>query len=275
MKTLGVIGFGNMGEAAAAGLRKTAPGLELGVVEPWKERAERARGLYGCRDFSSNPAGLAGWADVILVAVKPQDAAAALAGLGRVSDKRFISIMAGKSIEFMRSHTGARLIARLMPNLAAAQGKALVGLALLADGSGAPAEGASAGAWADFREETLTVARAMGRPLEVPEKLMAAVTGLSGSGIAFAFAFIHALALGGVKSGLAYPAALDAALQVTEGAVAALRETGTHPAEFISRVASPAGTTIAGLLVLEKAGFNAALIEAVDAASRRAEELEA
>ena len=108
----------------------------------------------------------------------------------------------------------------------------------------------------------------------IPEKLMAAITGLSGSGIAFVFHFVHALALGGVREGFPYPQALEHALDTIDGATALLRSTGDHPIAFESRVCSPAGTTIEGVKALEKGGFTDAVLEAVSASARRAHELE-
>jgi pyrroline-5-carboxylate reductase len=100
------------------------------------------------------------------------------------------------------------------------------------------------------------------------------ITGLSGSGIAFAFAFIHALAMGGVKTGLGYAQACDVAIQVVEGAAAVLRGTKDTPANLIAKVCSPAGTTIAGIEALEEAAFTAAVMRAVEEAAARADELE-
>jgi pyrroline-5-carboxylate reductase len=114
----------------------------------------------------------------------------------------------------------------------------------------------------------------LGTPLELPEKLMPAVTGVSGSGIAYVFAFLHGLALGGAKAGMPYDTSLDAALTTLEGAVAALRNRQEHPVALLSKVASPAGTTIEGIHVLEERGFTAAVMDAVVAAARRAQEME-
>ena len=113
----------------------------------------------------------------------------------------------------------------------------------------------------------------MGKADEVPEKLMDVVTGLSGSGPAFGFLMIEALADGGVRAGLPRATALVLAAQTLKGAAAMVLETGRHPGELKDQVCSPGGTTIAGVEALEKAGFRAAAMGAVTAAAARSAEL--
>jgi pyrroline-5-carboxylate reductase len=103
---------------------------------------------------------------------------------------------------------------------------------------------------------------------------MPAVTGVSGSGIAYVFEFINALAMGGVRTGLPYATALNMSIDVLEGAVATLRDNKLHPTEMISRVCSPAGSTVEGILELEQAGFQAIVMKAVSRAAERSRELE-
>jgi pyrroline-5-carboxylate reductase len=107
----------------------------------------------------------------------------------------------------------------------------------------------------------------------IDEKFMDAVTGLSGSGPAFVYEFIEALADGGVLAGLAREKALQYAAQTVMGAAAMVQKTGKHPAELKDMVASPAGTTIQGLAALERNAFRGAVISAVEAAWKRAQEL--
>jgi pyrroline-5-carboxylate reductase len=114
---------------------------------------------------------------------------------------------------------------------------------------------------------------ATGVALPAEEKLLDAVTGLSGSGPAYVFQFIEALADGGVRAGLPRDLALALALQTVKGAAALAQETRTHPAELKDRVASPGGTTIAGVHALERGGLRAAVMDAVVAATDRARQL--
>jgi pyrroline-5-carboxylate reductase len=100
------------------------------------------------------------------------------------------------------------------------------------------------------------------------------MTGVSGSGLAFVFQFVHAMAQGGVAAGFDYPTALAVAVAGLEGAASLLKD-GAHPMELASRVTSPAGTTIQGVRALERGGFTAAVMEAVEAAARKAADFEA
>jgi pyrroline-5-carboxylate reductase len=113
----------------------------------------------------------------------------------------------------------------------------------------------------------------VGRVVSIDDALMDAVTGLSGSGPAFVFVMIEALADGGVAAGLPRPVALELAAQTVLGAAKMVLETGQHPGQLKDMVATPGGTTITGLAVLERSGLRAALIEAVRAAAKRAHEL--
>jgi pyrroline-5-carboxylate reductase len=261
MKKLGIIGFGVMGEAFVAGLRRQKPDLPIVVFDVKKERVEAARS-HGGLEIAASASEAARDSDLVLLCVKPQDAKSLLAQIhDNTRGKHVVSILAGTSIATLSAGLETVEIARFMPNIAAVLGKALVGVSYHQSSSDA------------FKEECLAIARALGTPIEIPERLMAAVTGISGSGIAFALSFIHAMAQGGVASGFDYPMALRIAAETVEGA-ARLVADGTHPMELVSRVTSPAGTTIQGIRVLEKGGFAAIVMEAVEAAGRRARELE-
>ena len=256
---VGIIGYGNMGEAIAQGLVRN----KLAAVHVYQtEGANKAKALKNKRlTVHDSLASLAGACPILLIAVKPQIVPEVLEQLKPLARGRsFISVAAGLSTATFQKQLGDQVV-RFMPNLAAKAGKSVVGVS------------AGAGCGEPFITQALAIADAVGSAVLIPERLMAAITGLSGSGIAFVFHFIHAMALGGVREGFAYPQALSVALDTVEGAVALLRDTGEHPAAFESRVCSPAGTTIEGVNALEHGGLTSTVIAAVSAASRRAQEL--
>jgi pyrroline-5-carboxylate reductase len=259
MMTVGIIGYGNMGSALARGLR--AGNIAFVVSEKKGERTDALRRETGLAALGS--AELVSRADLVVLAVKPQELDGLLAEIAPApKGKRFVSIIAGRPLAMFQSALGTDDVCRFMPNLAAMAGKAAVAVSfpdLACD---------------DFRADCLTVARAMGEPFVIPEKEMSAFTGLSGSGIAYVFSFLHALALGGTAAGIRYDESLKIALATVEGAAAVVRTSGVHPVELLSRVVSPAGTTIQGIRRLETAGFAGAVLEAVEDAARRAQELE-
>ncbi|MFO8065606.1 MAG: pyrroline-5-carboxylate reductase [Spirochaetota bacterium] len=263
LQRLGLIGYGNMGEAIASGLRAGNPELEVGVSEVSPPRREEAIQTLGARDFTGNLAHLVSFSDVVVLAIKPQDADKMIEELAPISGElKLVTILAGTPLSRFTGRLDTPNIARFMPSLAAKVGKSVVGVSF---GDEAQAE---------FQEQTLEVAAAIGTPQQIPEKLMSAMTGVSGSGLAFTFTFVHALAMGATRSGMPYPQALESALGVLDGATALIRETGEHPIALASRVASPAGTTVEGLTALEEGGFSASVIDAVSRAAARASEFE-
>lgn len=263
---LGVIGCGKMGTALVEGA------IRAGVV--------RAEEVTGCDPVAAaregflqatggtvvaDAAGVAAVSEVILLCTKPQDVAAALGEMGRAvgaEERLVISIAAGVTLASLEAAApGHFRVVRAMPNTPALVGKGAAGFCL----------GSRAGS-ADG-EIARGLLGAVGLAVEVPEKLMDAVTGLSGSGPAYGYLMIEALADGGVRMGLPRAEALQLAAQTMMGAAAMVLETGMHPAALKDMVTSPGGTTIAGLAEMERLGVRAALIEAVSAATRRAQEL--
>ncbi|MBO5308159.1 MAG: pyrroline-5-carboxylate reductase [Lentisphaeria bacterium] len=201
-------------------------------------------------------------AEALLIAVKPQTLQEALAPLkGTLQDKCLLSIVAGMPIEKIAALSGAERIIRIMPNTPALVG---CGAAGIARGAGA-------------KEEDLQLAMdifsAVGTACTVPEKNLDAITALSGSGPAYVFEFIQALADGGVAVGLSRDTANALAVQTVIGAAEMVRQTALHPTLLKDQVTSPAGTTIAALEVLEDRAFAGAVIAAVRAAAKRSEEL--
>ncbi|BCX46683.1 pyrroline-5-carboxylate reductase [Haloferula helveola] len=261
---LGVIGCGKMGSALVGGAiraKAVSAGDVLGY-DPFPASAEAFTETTGASTVAEI-GGLSG-CDTFLLCTKPHQAEAALRQLadGGASGALLISVAAGLSIDWLQSHSPAGFrVVRCMPNTPALVGE---GAAAFALGTEASSDDASA---------ARSLLGSVGIAHEVPESLLDAVTGLSGSGPAFAFLMIEALADGGVRCGLPRAQALELAAQTLRGAATMVLETGDHPAVLKDRVASPGGTTIAGLAAMEAGGVRDALIEAVTMAAQRSAEL--
>jgi len=264
-KQLVLIGGGNMGEAILKGLiaAQLVKPPQVTVTDVIEARLAYLRETYTVRALADNVKAVA-QADLIVLAVKPQDIVPTIEGIASAvhDDQVLISIAAGVSTAKIESAFGKPVrVVRVMPNTPAL---VLAGAAGLCAGSHA-------------RPADLDIARilfdALGRTVVVSEYLMDAVTGLSGSGPAYIFVLIEALADGGVKMGLTREAALTLAAQTVYGSAKLLLETGLHPGELKDRVTSPAGTTIAGLQALEEHAFRGAVIGAVERATLRSREL--
>ncbi len=238
-----------------------APAADIVLTDKIPSAADELSRRTGAAARRSN-AEAAAESDVLILCVKPGDVPEALGEAGDLSGKLLVSIAAGVPLRRLREWaSGTPRLIRVMPNTPALIGK---GAAAYAAGEGAT-------------EEDMAVAErifgATGVAVRVKEQLLDAVTGLSGSGPAFVYTVIEALADGGVLMGLPREVALRLAAQTVQGAAAMVIETGMHPAQLRDQVASPGGTTIAGLEALEEAGMRAALIGAVRAATERSGEL--
>ena len=204
--------------------------------------------------------------DVLVLAVKPQTMPQVLAQLRPLVGPRHlvVSIAAGISIAALLEGLGPeRRIVRVMPNTPALLGEGASAYAL---GPGVPAADEAA---------VKAFLGSVGRAVRVPETMLDAVTGLSGSGPAFVYLMIEALSDGGVRVGLPRDIATMLAAQTVLGGARMVLETGLHPGVLKDQVTSPGGTTIAGLHALERGGVRGALIDAVEAATRRSAELAA
>lgn len=263
----GFVGSGKMATALIKGMLRAglAPVEALCASDPLGE----ARGILaaetGIAVFDSNRP-VAERSDVLVLAVKPQHMGQALDELrpAVTSNHLIVSVAAGVTITSILERLGgdARVI-RVMPNT-----PALIG------------EGASAyalGPRVSSDDEAIVSAflSSVGVAVSVTEPLLDAVTGLSGSGPAFVYLMVEALSDGGVRTGLPRDIATLLAAQTVAGAARMVRETGLHPGVLKDQVASPGGTTIAGLHALERAGVRGALIDAVEAATKRSAELAA
>jgi pyrroline-5-carboxylate reductase len=262
-KKIGIIGCGNMGEAILRGLHQKGMAKGIVVSEVRSDRREYIKKNYGVEAIQDNRA-LASQVQVIILAVKPQELKGVLQEIAPALEPStlLISIAAGASLGAIAAILAkdVRLI-RVMPNIAA----------LALESATALSPGAEVSA-ADL-EQAREIFNAMGRTVIVSESLMDAVTGMSGSGPAYVSLFIEALADGGVRMGLPRKDALEMAIQTVLGTARLLTEQGEHPAHLKDRVASPGGTTIAGIAALEAKGFRGAVMEAVAAATQRSKEL--
>ena len=264
---IGFIGAGKMATALAqawlkAGLVR-AEGLR--ASDPIAEARDAFAKATGAIALPENGQVVAE-SDAVVLAIKPQQMNEVLGEIRPwviAAEPLLISIAAGVSIDSIveRLEIHGCGIVRVMPNT-----PCLVGASASAYAGGPSAT-----------EEDLRLVdrlfNAVGRAFAVPEKLLDAVTGLSGSGPAFVFVVIEALSDGGVRMGLPRDLATRLAAQTVLGSAKLLLETGLHPGTLKDMVASPAGTTIAGLHALERGGLRAALMDAVEAATRRSAEL--
>lgn len=262
---IGFIGAGRMATALAGGLIRSefVPAENVIASDVAEEIRARFAAETGAAVTESNP-GVAAHADVIILAVKPQQITDVLNDI-RTSitpDHLVVSIAAGVSLASIAAVIGEdRRMIRVMPNT-----PCLVGACAAAFSPGGTATPADA----EFVERMLSV---VGVAVGVPEPLLDAVTGLSGSGPAYVYQVIEALSDGGVRVGLPRDVALKLAAQTVLGAAKMVLETGEHPGVLKDAVTSPGGTTIAGLHALERGGLRACLIDAVEAAAARSREL--
>lgn len=200
--------------------------------------------------------------DVILLCTKPHDSLAALSDFKQGAGKLLISIVAGvKILDLEKSTPGSVRVIRTMPNTPALVGKGAAAYCV----GGRCVEGDEA--------TVASLLESVGLAVKVTERLMDAVTGLSGSGPAYVYLMIEAMADGGVMAGLPRADAVKLAAQTVSGAAEMVLQTGDHPAKLKDMVASPGGTTIAGLSILEGRNVRSALIDAVMAARARSVEL--
>lgn len=264
-KKLGFIGTGKMGSALIkgmcdAGLFTPADVYASDLYEPSLEELKQNTGV----NVSTDNKVTVGSSDIIVLAVKPQILKKVISTIRSdvTEDKLIISIAAGVKLDDIEKefNAGTRVV-RVMPNIAATVAEAA---SAITQGTNASKEDA---------EDALTIFRSVGSAIQVTENLMDAVTGLSGSGPAYIFPVIEAMADGAVYEGLDRNSAMILAAQTVVGAAKMVLETGMHPGELKDMVTSPSGTTIRAVRVLEENGVRAAFMKAVIESSNRSKEL--
>jgi len=264
IKSIGFIGAGKMAEGIIKGILKSNlfPPNRIFAADIDTKRLETMKTEYRIETGSNSEILQKG--DLIFLAVKPQHIDEVFQELKGIPLERkcFLSIMAGVTTQRIEERLGENVpVIRVMPNIAATVQTAASAYCL--------------GRWATERDAAMaqSILETFGTATQVEEPLMDAITGLSGSGPAYVYAFIEALSDGGVMMGLPRDTALSLTAQTVLGAAKLLMETEEHPAVLREKVTSPGGTTIHGLEAMERHGFRNAVIQAVIRATERSKEL--
>jgi pyrroline-5-carboxylate reductase len=264
-ETLAVLGCGTMGEAIVRGLLRSGK-LEPAQIFATDRRAEVSRALkekHGVRTGSDNREACQA-AAVVLVCVKPHEVEPLLADPALVTalaGKLVVSIAAGVRLDQLAGWLPKSGVVRAMPNTPCLIGE---GMTVIARGPGV----------SDAQAATvLEIFKSVGGCLEAEDKVMDAVTSLNGSGPAFAYIILEALTDGGVRMGLRRDTAMQIAAQMFQGAARMVLQTGMHPAALKDQVTTPAGSTIAGLLIMEDGRIRSVIARAVEEAAKTAAKL--
>jgi len=264
-KQVGILGTGNMGEALIHGLLygHLCRPEQIFCSDVRAERLKAIREKYGVKSTSHNVE-VVKQSDIVILAVKPQIMKQVVEEIAKYLDlsKLIISIAAGVPLNAIEACARKDLkLIRVMSNICVSVRE---GVSAIAGGKHA------------LKEDLMmakTIFDSVGKSLFIEENLLDAVTGLSGSGPAYIFLIIDALADAGVKVGLSRDDALILAPQTVLGAAKMLIETGEHPGKLKDMVTSPGGTAIAGLHTLEEGGLRTTLINAVEVATQRSKAL--
>jgi len=265
-KTISIIGTGNMGEALVSGLiaSGSADPQNIMCTDIREDHLESVKAKYQVAATANNLDAVKA-SEIIIYAVKPQIIAAVLRETASELDmsKLVVSIAAGVPLAAIESLLNKKLrLIRVMPNIAA----------FVKESATVVAAGKNASQ--DDVELAMAIFDSMGQTIFLKENiLMDAITGLSGSGPAYIFLIVDALADAGVKMGLSRKDALFLSIQTVLGSAKLLMETQEHPGRLKDMVTSPGGTAIAGIHTLEKGGLRTTLINAVEVATQRSREL--
>ncbi|MCL2102861.1 MAG: pyrroline-5-carboxylate reductase [Syntrophorhabdaceae bacterium] len=266
MDGLGFIGAGNMGEAMIRGVisAEIYPASKVIVYDTAEEQREMLRQHFGLT-VASSVGELLSLCDIIVVAVKPQVLQSVLDHIPKEAarGKTFVSVVAGvKVVVFERALGEGVKVVRTMPNTPAQVGMGSTGIYFGADID------------LTIRKRVLSIFSSFGKVAEMPrEDLLDVVTALSGSGPAYVFMFVEAMADAAVRAGMGRAEAYLLAAATLEGSARMVREAKKHPAELKDMVMSPGGTTAAGVEALERGAFRATVMDAVLSAWRRCREL--
>ncbi|NPB07340.1 MAG: pyrroline-5-carboxylate reductase [Aquificae bacterium] len=257
---VGIVGFGNMGQAFGLCLARAVGKENVTVTD--RDPSKRNLALELGLAFAADLKFLLDTSDLVLIAVKPKDAPEVLSRLGEARGKILVSLMAGVSIEDIERMVGKdKKIVRIMPNVAVAVGKGTI--AITDNGKLTEEE----------RKKVEEILGRCGTLYRLEERYFDPFTALAGSGPAFVLSFIDGLSLAGVREGFPYQLALRIVLDTLEGTALLLKERGVNPNELITTVTSPGGTTIEGLKFLEEKGFKGLLMGCIEKTTDKARKL--
>ncbi len=262
---IGFIGLGNMASAMIGGMLQkdmVTPGEIIGSCRT-EETAKKIADRFGIETTTDNST-VAQAADILVLAVKPQFFPEVIAQIKDEvnADALIISIAAGKTMDYIETQFGRPLkLVRCMPNVPALVGEGITSVSRNERVSD------------EEMKQAMDLLSSMGKASEIPERLIDAVVGVSGSSPAYVFLFIEAMADGAVAAGMPRSQAYEFAAQAVLGSAKMVLETGKHPGELKDMVCSPGGTTIQAVKVLEEKGFRAAVMDAMEACIEKSKNL--
>lgn len=262
---IGFIGLGNMASAMIGGMLQkdmVTPGEIIGSCRT-EETAKKIADRFGIETTTDNST-VAQAADILILAVKPQFFPEVIAQIKDEvnADALIISIAAGKTMDYIETQFGRPLkLVRCMPNVPALVGEGITSVSRNERVSD------------EEMKQAMDLLSSMGKASEIPERLIDAVVGVSGSSPAYVFLFIEAMADGAVAAGMPRSQAYEFAAQAVLGSAKMVLETGKHPGELKDMVCSPGGTTIQAVKVLEEKGFRAAVMDAMEACIEKSKNL--
>lgn len=262
---IGFIGLGNMASAMIGGMLQkdmVTPGEIIGSCRT-EETAQKIADRFGIETTTDNSI-VAQAADILILAVKPQFFPEVIVRIKDEvnADALIISIAAGKTMDYIETQFGRPLkLVRCMPNVPALVGEGITSVSRNERVSD------------EEMKQAMDLLSGMGKTSEIPECLIDAVVGVSGSSPAYVFLFIEAMADGAVAAGMPRSQAYEFAAQAVLGSARMVLETGRHPGELKDMVCSPGGTTIQAVKVLEEKGFRAAVMDAMEACIEKSKSL--